>query len=219
MGRRRRDVYTTPVDLEILAALEATRSIVDACARLSITRDTGMYRLRRLAGALGSPVVVSRRGGSTRGGTVLTDLGRRVLREGVGPLAPASEGRASRLGVATVLAGEWHARPQARISLADGTTLFVGFAAKEGEAVRVGIEPEAIVVARGRFPSSARNVLRGTVESVHRQDDLRSFLWVRVGRRARLAAAITPASQARLRLTPGTTVYLYLKATAVHRVP
>ena len=84
---------------------------------------------------------------------------------------------------------------------------------------RVGIEPEAVVVARERFPSSARNVLRGRIESVHGPDGMRALLRVRVGRGLRLDVAVTPGSLAELGLTPGTSVFLYLKATAVLRLP
>ncbi len=219
MGRRPREVYATPLDIELLAALDATGSIVNACARLSLGRDLGMYRLRRLARALGAPAVTSRRGGPTRGGTVLTDLGRRVLLQGAGPLSRVPRQAPARLLPANVFDGVWHGHPQAHVSLGDGTNLFVGFAAREGEPVRVGIEPEAIVVARGRFRSSARNVLRGTVVSIDRPDALRVLLLVRVGQGARLTTAITPASHAQLRVAPDARVFLYLKATAVHRLP
>ncbi len=219
MGRRPREVYATPLDIELLAALDATGSIVDACARLSLGRDLGMYRLRRLARALGAPAVTSRRGGSTRGGTVLTELGRRVLRQGPGPLSRVPGREPVDLRPANVFDGVWHGHPQAHVTLEDGTNLYVGFAAREGETVRIGIEPEAIVVARGRFRSSARNVLRGTVESIHRSDALRVLLRVRVGQGTRLTTAITPASQAQLRVSPDARVFLYLKATAVRRLP
>lgn len=218
-SRAPRELYVTPLDVDLLAALRATRSIVEACSRVSISRDRGMYRLRRLARALGAPVVRSRRGGASRGQTVLTALGRRVLSQGAGGLRLGSGVGVNRPAEANVFPGTWRHAPQPRVLLDGGGSLFVTFAAREGEPVRVGIEPEAVVVARERFPSSARNVLRGRIESVHGPDGMRALLRVRVGRGLRLDVAVTPGSLAELGLTPGTSVFLYLKATAVLRLP
>lgn len=208
----------TPLDIELLAAIEATGSIVDACAQIAATRDRAMYRLRRIARALGAPVVISARGGASRGGTSLAPAGRRILLRGPGPV-PTENGRGPKgpLNV-NVLGGVWRSAPQPHVALSRGLALFVTFSAREGERVRVAVEPEALVVARSRFPSSARNVLPGTIESVGRVDALRALLRVRVGESLSLYAAITPRSEASLRLRPGSRVYLYLKATAVTRL-
>lgn len=215
---RMRETYVTPFDVELLSAVEATGSIVEACERIGMTRDAGMYRLRRLAAALGTPVVASARGGASHGGTALSPSGRRILLQGAGPLrgtARHGSGRPLRLNV---LEGPWRSAPQPHVDVGRGVALFVTFTAREGEAVRVAIEPEAIVVARARFPSSARNVIRGTIESVRNVDALRAVLRVRVGEATRLDAAVTPRSETALRLRPGAAVYLYLKATAVARI-
>ena len=208
-----------PVDVQLLSALEATHSVVDACAQVGITRDRGMYRLRRLERASGSPVVVSRRGGPERGTTRLTEAGRRILIRGAGPLSAAGGPSMGREPPANFFEGIWHARPQAHVDLGDGTVLFVTFAAKDGERVRVGIEAESIVVARHRFPSSARNVLRGRVESARNLDPLRVLLAVHVGTYVALHVTVTPRSAEQLHLAPGARVYLYLKATTVRRLP
>ena len=141
-SRAPRELYVTPLDVDLLAALRATRSIVEACSRVSISRDRGMYRLRRLARALGAPVVRSRRGGASRGQTVLTALGRRVLSQGAGGLRLGSGVGVNRPAEANVFAGTWRHAPQPRVLLDGGGSLFVTFAAREGEPVRVGIEPE-----------------------------------------------------------------------------
>ncbi len=215
---RPRETFVMPTDLELLSALEATGSIVEACARIEITRDTGMYRLRRLTKMLGVPVVTSVRGGAGRGGTTLTESGRRVLLRGAGPLHPQPRSLSARPVAANVLAGEWRSSPQPRVALGSGLSLFVTFAAKEAEPVRVAIEPEAIVVARSRFRSSARNVLAGTIESVRPVDAMRERLRVLVGKGLGLDVVVTPRSEASLRLRPGAKVFLYLKATAVVRL-
>ncbi len=212
---RSRDAYVTPLDVELLSALEATGSIVQACARILITRDTGMYRLRRLARALAAPVVVSARGGPKRGGTHLTDDGRRILLHGVGPLRAAPRGKPRGPVGLNVLRGTWHSTPQPHVSLDHGPALFVTFAAREGEPVSAAIEPEAIVVARTPVRSSARNLLPGIIDAVREVDPMRAVLHVRVGKRTWLDAVVTPRSRSLLRLAPGVRVYLLLKATAV----
>ena len=215
---RPREAYVTPRDLDLLSALEATGSIVEACHRISITRDTGMYRLRRLERALGVAVVASVRGGAARGGTILTEPGRRLLLRGAGPILATPRGPMRRPVAVNVLRGTWRSSPQPRVSFRGGPSLFVTFEAREGEAVEVAVEPESIVVARSRFRSSARNVLEGTVASVRRVDAMRHLLHVRVGGPFALDAMVTPRSQASLGLRPGAKVFLYLKATAVARL-
>ncbi len=217
--RRLREFDVTALDIEFLYALEASGNVVEACARIGITRDTGMYRLRRLRGALGLPAAVSERGGSGRGSTVLTEAGRRILVQGAGPVRlPRDAGRGKALGL-NVLRGTWRSEPQPHVRLSEDIDVFVSFVAREGAVVRIAVEPEAILVARSRFRSSARNVIRGTVESVRRVDALRSILHVRVARNLGLDAAVTPRSERELGLRAGVPVYLYLKATAVSRLP
>lgn len=213
---RPRDVVVTPLDIELLSALEATGSIVKACSRIGVTRDTGMYRLSRLSRAARSPVAVSVRGGSNRGGTTLTDSGRRVLRSGVGRLRTTKASEVV-LGM-NVLRGTWRPSPQPRVVLGSGISLVVTFAAREGQSVRIAIEPEAIVVARSRFESSARNVIPGTIDEVRHVDARRSVLHVRVARDVWLDAAVTPRSVRLLGLRQGARAFLYLKATAVARL-
>ncbi len=215
---RPRETYVTATDVELLSALETTGSIVEACRRISIGRDTGMYRLRRLQRVLGTAVVASVRGGAARGRTVLTESGRRLLLQGAGPLRPTPRTRARRPLAINVVRGTWRSSPQPRVSLDGGLSLVVTFEAREGESVEVGVEPEAIVVARARFRSSARNVLGGTIESIRHVDTMRDVLRVRLGRALALDAVVTPRSEASLRLRPGAKVFLYLKATAVARL-
>ena len=96
--------------------------------------------------------------------------------------------------------------------------LRVAFDASDGEAVSVLLDPESVLVARRHFPSSARNVLRATVEAVRREPgNLGVTLFVRCpGARLRVAMTDEPVRQ--LGLRTGATVWLYVKATALRRV-
>ena len=216
-SRRAREIYLTPLDLELLSELRSSRTIVEACRRLKITRDTAMYRLRRLRRAGGARIVESHRGGTAGGDTRLTAQGKRLLANGPPALGLAVARGGSSAVMTNMLTGAWHARPQPHVSVEGRTALYVSFAAHEGEPLRVAIEPEAIVLAREHFRSSARNVLRGTVVSVRHLDRMRSLLRVRLDTGPMFRVAITAASETALGLRPGAVAYLYIKATAVVR--
>ena len=215
---RRREVLLAPVDLELLSLLSRETTLVDACRSVGITHDRGTYRLRRLARALGRPVTRSVRGGDRHGTTRLTDAGRRLV-EGppgtaVGP--GTSTARSSR----PWLEGRYRAGPSPTVALPGGPTLAVAFRADDEETVRFAWPPESVLVATGRFRTSARNVLPGTVVGVRRRGPgtgaAQRHLDVRVGARV-LPVAITESAIQALRLTAGRRVYLYVKATALRR--
>ncbi len=207
----------SPLDVGLLVAIEEDGSIAAACRRLGIGRDRGMYRLLRLRQALGAPAVASARGGRRAGASRLTERGRRLLRSArpssdLDPRAPT--------GPAPLEMGVFRGRARGggrspRIEIAGGPVLQVGFPAREGRWVTVGIDPEMVVVARRRFPSSARNALEGEVEEIRRIDPMRRLLVVRVGS-ARFLAGITPPSVRALRIRRGSHVVLYVKAVAIH---
>jgi molybdate transport repressor ModE-like protein/molybdopterin-binding protein len=210
----------TDTDVALLRTLARERSVVAASRRVGISRDRATYRLGRLERAFGGPVVTSVRGGRGHGGTRLTALGDRIVREGFAsvelldaqPVAPPSR--------SNLLRGVYHRRPAPEIALVGGIRLRVAFSAEEGEPVAVVLDPEAILVARGRFPSSARNVVRATVEEIRAGGDrepLGETLVARVGG-LRLRVAITDEPVHQLRLAPGARVWLYVKATALRRV-
>lgn len=214
---RTREALLTPLDLELLRALSETPNLIEACRRLSLSRDRGIYRLRRLGRLLHARVVVTRKGGSTGGETRLTRFGTQLLLRDVGPLdliASRSKGRPAQ---ATFLRGTWHRTPSPHVVLPDSLVLQVGFGAREGEAVRMAIGPESALVALRRFPSSARNVLHGEVESIRHLDGVRVQMRVRVGAATAISVVLTRASATKLRLRRGSRVYLYIKATAIRK--
>ncbi len=211
-----RPVVVGPSDSALLAAIRASHSVVAASARVGIPRDRAVYRLARLARAFGGPVVAGRRGGAGRGGSALTPLGERIvggafdgLEVGAGrpPVRPPEGNR---------LAGRYATGPPPTVDVGGGLRLRVAFGAADGERVALRLDPEAVVVARVRFPASARNVLPGRVERVRRGPDGASVL-VRTGP-LRLRIAVTEEPIRELGLAPGARVWLYVKATALRRV-
>lgn len=208
----------TDTDVALLRTLAREPSVVAASRRVGISRDRATYRLARLEEAFGGPVVQSVRGGRGHGATRLTALGDRIVRQGFDsvelldarPLAPPSR--------SNLLRGIYHRDPAPEVTVGKGVRLRVAFTAEEGEPVSVLLDPESILVARGKFPSSARNVLPGTVEEVRPgRDSLGWTLVVRSGP-ARLRVAVTEEPVRQLGLAPGARVWLYVKATAVRRV-
>ncbi|HTP54444.1 MAG TPA: TOBE domain-containing protein [Thermoplasmata archaeon] len=204
------------LDVALLEQIGANASVVAAARALRISRDRANYHLRRLSRAFGRPVVATARGGATHGGTQLTPLGDRIARGGFDVLDTLGATRAP--SPTNLLRGTYRAGPPPAVALGPTLALRVAFSANDGERVRITLDPEAIVVARARFASSARNVLPATVESIGRGAGRfgRSLL-VRTGP-TRLRVAVTAEPIRALGLAPGRQVYLYIKATALRRV-
>ena len=214
----RRPRIVTDTDVALLRTLARERSVVAASRRVGISRDRATYRLARLAQAFGGPVVTSERGGRQHGNTRLTPLGDRIVRQGFDsvelldarPLAPPP--------ASNLLRGTYHRSPSPEVVVGSGVRLRVAFDAAEGEPVAVALDPETILVARRRFASSARNVLRGTVEGVRPSVGASgSTVSVRVDS-FRLRVAVTEYSVHHLGLRRGARVWLYVKATALRPV-
>jgi molybdate transport system regulatory protein len=207
----------TDQDVALLRSVGREHSVVAASRRVGISRDRAVYRLHRLARAFGGAIVSSARGGRTHGGTQLTELGDRIVRGGFDsvelldarPVAPPTE--------SNLLRGVYRRSPFPEVVVGRALHLRVAFAAAEGESVAVLLDPEAVLVARHRFPSSARNVLSGTVETVHPNGRDGRTVVVRTGA-VRLRAAVTPEPVRQLGLRRGAKVVLYVKATALRRV-
>ncbi|HTS33718.1 MAG TPA: TOBE domain-containing protein [Thermoplasmata archaeon] len=215
---RRHANLVTSADLELLRSLAQQRSVVEASRRLGMSRDRAVYRLARLARAFGGPVVRGTRGGAGHGGTLLTPLGDRVARGGFDsvelidarPLTPTTP--------ANLLRGVYRRFPNPEVRVGRSLRLRVAFPAEDGETVSMLLDPETVVVARRRFPSSARNVLRGTVESLHRTKGTPAVTLVARCSGTRLRVALTDEPVRQLGLRRGVPLLLYVKATALRRV-
>ncbi len=212
----RRPVVVSAVDVALLVALRSTRSVVAASARVGISRDRAVYRLGRLARAFHGAVVRARRGGRDFGGSELTELGDRLARGGLDGLEVAEPGLVPLPPSANRLSGRYRAGPPPAVDLGGGVRLRVAFAAADGEDVSLRLDPEAVLLARGRFPSSARNVVRARVERIDRAAG-EVAVRVRVGP-LRLRVAVTEETVRDLALRPGVRLWLYVKATALRRV-
>ena len=217
MTRRPRAV--TDADVALLRLLARERSIVAASRALGISRDRATYRLARMEEAFGGPVVTSARGGTSHGRSGLTPLGDRIVRQqgfdavellDAKPVAPPYR--------SNLLRGTYHRAPAPEVALGEDLRLRVAFPADDGEPVRLLLDPESILIARKRFPTSARNVLPATVEQVRPgPGSIARTLVVRAGP-IRLRAAVTDEPVRQLKLRRGSRVWLYVKATALRRV-
>lgn len=201
--------WLTPVDRNLLRALEEIGTLVGACRRIGIGRDRGVYRLRRLEEGWGRAVTQSTRGGGKAGGTRLTGFGQRLLSTADSDGPPAPPGGWNRLG------GTYRAGSPPAVELPDGGRLVVAFRGRSGAKVRLRISPEALLVAPRRFPSSARNVLQGQVVRLRPRGAGRVEVTFRTGG-LELRALLTASAVRSLGLRPRVAAYLYLKATAVH---
>jgi len=211
-----RGSLVTDTDVALLRSLGQKRSVVAASRSVGISRDRAIYRLARLERAFGGPVVSGVRGGRSHGGTNLTPLGDRIVRQGFDSIELLESRPVTPLSHPNLLHGTFRAAPSPAVELAGGPRLRVAFTAEEGEAVALLLDPEAILVARGKFPSSARNVVRGVVSHVQRGPG-GTTLVVKVGR-AGFRVAVTEEPVRQLHLDPGVRVWLYVKATALRRV-
>jgi len=213
----RRSNVITDRDIALLRSVGQRRSVVAASREVGISRDRAVYRLGRLARALGAPLVTSGRGGRSHGASRLTELGRRVARDGFDSVELHAMRSAPLVAPPNRLHGVYHRTPQPEVEVPGGLRLRVAFEAKDGEAVDLALDPESVLVARRKFASSARNVLPASVESVRAAGGIGRTLVLQVGA-VRLRAAVTEEPVRQLGLARGAKVVLYVKATALRRV-
>jgi molybdopterin-binding protein/molybdate transport repressor ModE-like protein len=208
----------TSTDIALLRTLAQERSVVAASRRIGMTRDRAVYRIERLTRAFGGPVVTSVRGGPGHGGSVLTALGDKIARGGFESIELLDAHPSTPLELPNLLHGIYRRAPAPVVRVGRRLNLRVAFEAEEGARVSLWLDPEAVVVARRRFPSSARNVLAGRVIRVDRsRGGPVVTLVVRCGRTP-LRIAVTEEPIRQLGLRPGIVVWLYVKATALRRV-
>jgi len=208
----------TDTDVALLRSLGRGGSLVAASRQVGISRDRAVYRIARLARAFGGPVVRASRGGAEHGRTTLTPLGDRIVRGGFDAVELLDARPLAPIALPNLVHGRFLRGPPAEVRVGRALRLRVAFAAEDGSPVSMLLDPEAVVVARRRFPSSARNVLAGTVEALRRRPDSAEVtLVVRVAG-LRLRVAVTEETARELGLRAGATVVLYVKATALRRV-
>jgi molybdate transport system regulatory protein len=208
----------TSTDVALLRSIARERSVVAASRAVGISRDRAVYRLERLQRAFAGPVVKSVRGGRGHGGTVLTELGDRIVRGGFDSIELLNARPTTPLDPPNLVSGIYRAGPAPRVRVGRSLELRVAFPAEDGEAVSLLLDPDSILVARRRFPSSARNVLSGTVERLYPDPGRgRRTIAVRVDGTL-LRAAVTDETVRALDLAAGREVMLYVKATALRRV-
>lgn len=211
---RRNELVLTPLDLRLLARLAQTPHLAQVCRELRIGRDQANYRLRRMRRYLGRPVVTARKGPPGSSWTRLTGAGRQLLSQHPGtPLRSLRSHRSP----GALLFGRYSGGPPPSLTTERGLVLSVGFPGQEGELRGVTVDPEAVLVARGRFPASARNVLPARILSLKPRGSLQVLAEVEAGGE-RLPVALTEAAVSALRLRKGSRVFLYLKATALRPV-
>ncbi len=208
----------TDTDVALLRSVGRERSVVAASRSVGISRDLANYRLGRLARTFGGPVVEGIRGGRGHGSTRLTELGDQIVRGGFDSVRLLDARPVTPPYRSNRFIGRYRAGPPPQIELGGGSRLRVAFSAEPGETVRALVDPEAILVARGRFRSSARNVLRSKVVSIeHGPGPGEATLVARWGTR-RWRVAVTDETVQSLGLARGASVWLYVKATAIRRV-
>lgn len=209
-------LYVLPEDLALLDALERVGSLAAAARSTGMGRDRAVYRLERLDRIAGGRVVAASRGGAQRGTSRLTPRGVALRRRARGERGPRALPREPTVASATRIEGRFHRTPFPHVRLRGGIRLAVAFRAPAGRPVRVVIPPESVLLARQRFPTSARNVLRGTVARITPARGGLARVEVAVGR-ARLMSLVTQRAIRALALSPRSRVVVYVKATAVRR--
>ncbi len=214
---RHRPLYVTPEDVALLRALRRERSLAAAARTAGMGRDRAVYRAERLSRIAGGEVLVATRGGRQHGSSRLTSLGQALLERG-SQVADSVAGPPGERGSGpVVLEGRYLRSPYPRVRLAGGLELAVGFRAPDRENVRLAIPADSVLVARHRFPTSARNALAGRIERVVPVGRDLVRLEVRCGA-VRLASLVTRRAVRALALTRHASVVLYIKATSARRL-
>jgi molybdate transport system regulatory protein len=206
-------------DAALLDAVESEGSLNAAADSLERSYSRAHKRLTALEETFG-PLVDRQRGGSSGGGSTLTDRGRAVRTR-------FERLRAEFSGVAgtetTVLSGTVRERDGALGVVETDAGELRALVPADTDDVQVTIRADAVTLqAADSAPmaseTSARNRVRGTVESVTERDGLVTVA-VDVGADRPLTAVVTPRSRNVLELAPGREVLASVKATTTRAVP
>ncbi len=69
-----------PRYVQLLEGIERTGTIREGCQATRMSYRTCLSRIRQMEAALGAPLVLTHRGGATRGSATLTPLAKRLIR-------------------------------------------------------------------------------------------------------------------------------------------
>ena len=75
------EIFWGPGVMMILEALEATGSMKEACKQCGLSYSKAWKILNRAEEQLGFPVIIRQQGGSSGGGSMITDLGRKLMQK------------------------------------------------------------------------------------------------------------------------------------------
>jgi molybdate transport system regulatory protein len=73
------DFLVGPRYIRLLEGVERTGTIREACRGTGLSYRTCLERIRRMEETIGAPMVMTRRGGSARGGAALTPIARQLV--------------------------------------------------------------------------------------------------------------------------------------------
>ncbi|MFB6134571.1 MAG: TOBE domain-containing protein [Halanaeroarchaeum sp.] len=219
-ARLRRDGVTfTDRDASLLRAVDETGSLLEAAEDLGRSYSRSHQRVTTLEDAFGA-LVERRRGGSTGGGSTLTDRAHALLAEferlqtGFSSVAETAE---------TVLEGTVRSRT-GELGLVDTDAGSVrAIVPPESDRVQISLRADAVTLqdpgdAPAESATSARNRFAGTVRDVE-QGQAISHVSLDIGAASPLLALVTEDSKRKLDLEPGSEVVATFKATATRATP
>lgn len=213
------DVAFTDRDATLLRAIDETGSLNGAADALDRSYSRAHGRLTELEAAFGA-LVDRRRGGSSGGGSTLTDGARELLAEfdrlraGYTSIAETAE---------AVIEGTVEARTGELGTVRTAGGPVRAIVPPTGDEVEVSVRADAVTLhAPGESPAeaatSARNRFEGRVAAVERGEAV-SLVTLDVGAAAPLYALVTERSRRRLDLAAGSAVVATFKATATRATP
>lgn len=202
-------------DAALLRTIHRTGSVAGAASELERSRSRALSRIETLEAAFGA-LVERHRGGSTGGGSRLTENGRELLdrfdRLDVALAATARVPETVLRGTVVTVDGEL-----ATVETTVGTLRGLHGGTDIGDDVQVRIGADAVTIYEPSTDpepdsTSARNRLAGRVSAVDSGETIRTVTVDIDG--TRFEALITGESANRLDLAPGRDVVLSWKATA-----
>lgn len=216
---RAADVAFTDRDATLLRAVDEQGSLNRAAASLGRSYSRVHGRLTELESAFG-PLVERRRGGSSGGGSELTEAARGLLaqfdrlRSGYTSVAETAE---------AVLRGRVTSRTGELGTVETAAGAVRAIVPPTGDDVELTIRADAVTLhARGDAPAggatSARNRFEGRVVDLERGEAI-CHATVDVGAERPLFARVTEESRQRLGLAPGVEIVATFKATATYATP